>query len=112
MKDGNTMIAIPADPADPEDFDVTVAELAAARRSREIRRVRKALGLSQPEFAERYRVPVGTLRDWEQARVTPPEFAVAYARAISAAPDSVAQAVSVPVAAEERLRELGKVTAI
>ena len=27
--------------------------------------VRQALGLSQDEFAERFRIPVGTLRDWE-----------------------------------------------
>ncbi len=96
MKQRNTKIAVPADPDDPQDFDVTVVELEASRRSREIRRARGSLGLSQPEFARRYRVPVGTLRDWEQARVTPPEFAVAYARAIRAAPDLVARAVSEP----------------
>jgi len=35
------------------------------------------LGLSQAEFASRFHVPVGMLRDWEQARVTAPDFTVA-----------------------------------
>ena len=103
MKNENTKVAIPADPNDPEDFDVTFVELAAARRSREIRRARVALGLSQAEFSRRYLVPIGTLRDWEQARVTPPELAVAYARAISAAPNTVARAVAVPVEVPDSL---------
>jgi putative transcriptional regulator len=33
--------------------------------------VRQALGLSQEELAARFRIPVGTLRDWEQGRVEP-----------------------------------------
>ena len=33
--------------------------------------IRRALGLSQEEFAARYRIPIGTLRDWEQGRTTP-----------------------------------------
>ncbi len=28
--------------------------------------IRRALGLTQEEFAARYRIPLGTLRDWEQ----------------------------------------------
>lgn len=87
-------IAIPADPSDPEDFDVTEEALEAAYRSRTIRMARTQLGLSQVEFAERFRVPVGTLRDWEQARVTPPEFAVAYAKVIAKHPDMVAEALA------------------
>ena len=52
------------------------------------------LGLSQAEFAARFRVPVGTLRDWEQARATAPDFAVAYVRVIRRHADLVAAAVA------------------
>jgi putative transcriptional regulator len=86
-------IDLPADPADPEDFDVSAAGMDRAQRARLVRRTRTGLGLSQPEFARRFHVPVGTLRDWE-ARVTAPDFAVAYVRVISAHPDLVAAAVA------------------
>jgi putative transcriptional regulator len=55
---------------------------------------RTALGLTQAEFAERFRVPVGTLRDWEQSRAMPPDFAVAYVKVIAQHPDLVAKAVA------------------
>ncbi|AOG10181.1 helix-turn-helix domain-containing protein [Agrobacterium sp. RAC06] len=87
-------IVIPADPTDNDDFDVSTAALDRAQRSRLIRRTRTALGLSQTEFASRFRVPVGTLRDWEQARATPPDFAIAYVRVISEHPDLVAKVVA------------------
>ncbi|WP_311032207.1 helix-turn-helix domain-containing protein [Mesorhizobium koreense] len=90
----NEHIALPADPSDAEDFDVTAKALDRAQRARLIRKTRTGLGLSQSEFARRFRVPVGTLRDWEQARVTAPDFAVAYVRVIGQHPDMVAKAVA------------------
>ena len=60
-------IVLPADPSDAEDFDVTAEGLDRAQRARLIRKTRTGLGLSQTDFAARFRVPVGTLRDWEQA---------------------------------------------
>nr|WP_245365578.1 XRE family transcriptional regulator [Neorhizobium galegae] len=50
--------------------------------------------MSQAEFASRFRVPVGTLRDWEQAQTTAPDFAMAYVRVIAQHPDMVAEAVA------------------
>lgn len=85
---------IPADPSDPEDFPVSIEALDRAQRARLIRMTRTALNLSQPEFAARFRVPVGTLRDWEQARSTPPDFAVAYVRVIREHPQMVAGLVA------------------
>lgn len=55
---------------------------------------RTALGLSQAEFARRFRVPLGTLRDWEQARSLAPDFALAYVRVIARHPDLVAEALA------------------
>lgn len=90
----NDDIVLPADPSDAEDFDVTAEALDRGQRARLIRMTRTGLGLSQAEFASRFQVPVGTLRDWEQARVTAPDFAVAYVRVIGQHPDLVAKAVA------------------
>lgn len=90
----NEHITLAADPADTEDFDVTAQALDRGQRARLIRKTRTGLGLSQTEFAKRFRVPVGTLRDWEQARATAPDFAIAYVRVIGRHPDMVAKAVA------------------
>ncbi len=90
----NEPIILPANPADAEDFDVTAEALERGQRARLIRQTRVELGLSQSAFATRFRMPVGTLRDWEQARVTPPDFAIAYIRVIRLHPDMVARAVA------------------
>lgn len=90
----NAPIAVAADPADAADFDVTVEAMDRAQRARLIRKTRTGLGLSQADFASRFRVPVGTLRDWEQARTTAPDFAVAYVRVIGQHPDIVAKAIA------------------
>jgi putative transcriptional regulator len=59
--------------------------------------VRQALGLSQEEFAERFKIPVGTLRDWEQGRVQPDQAARAYLMVIARNPKAVRKALE-PVA--------------
>jgi putative transcriptional regulator len=66
------------------------AEAAAALA----RAVRLRLGLSQREFAARYRIPLGTLRDWEQNRKAPDQTAWAYLRVIAREPEVVARALS------------------
>ncbi|WP_244474734.1 MULTISPECIES: helix-turn-helix domain-containing protein [unclassified Rhizobium] len=66
------LIVLPADSSDSEDFDVSESALERAQKARLIRKTRVQLGLTQAEFATRFRVPVGTLRDWEQSRSTPP----------------------------------------
>jgi len=59
-----------------------------------VRGVRKRLGLSQAAFAARYRIPVGTLRDWEQGRKRPDAPALAYLRVIAREPAMVARVLS------------------
>ena len=76
-------IAIPVDSSDPEDRNVTASGLKRGQRARLIRKTRTGLCLSQSEFAAFFRVPVGTLRDWERARVSAPDFVIAYVRAIA-----------------------------
>lgn len=88
------LMPLVADPQDSEDFAVSTEALDRGQRARLIRQTRTGLGLSQAEFASRFRVPVGTLRDWEQARATAPDFAIAYVRVIGLHPEMVAEAVS------------------
>lgn len=87
-------IALLADPADARDFEASAEALDRDQRARLIRMTRTGLGLSQAEFASRFRVPAGTLRDREQARVTAPDFATASMRVIGRYPDRVAKAVA------------------
>jgi putative transcriptional regulator len=61
--------------------------------------VRRALRLTQEEFAARYQIPVGTIRDWEQRRTEPDAAARAYLRAIIGDPDGVARALQKATAA-------------
>jgi putative transcriptional regulator len=86
-------IALMAAPDDDEDFDVSAEALERGQRARIIRRTRADLGLTQAEFAARFRVPVGTLKDWEQARATPPDFALAYVTVIARFPELVTEAL-------------------
>ena len=55
--------------------------------------VRFKLGLTQEEFAARFEIPLGTLRDWEQRRREPDTAALAYLKVIAADADFVSQAV-------------------
>jgi putative transcriptional regulator len=64
--------------ADPDARPMTLEELAKARRVPRIKTLRHALGITQEEFAARYRIPLGTLRDWEQGRTEPDQPARAY----------------------------------
>jgi putative transcriptional regulator len=70
--------------ADPDAQPLTEAQLARAVRMTPVKRLRIELGLSQTEFAERFRIPVGTLRDWEQRRSEPNESMQAYLKVIAA----------------------------
>jgi len=64
------------------------------RRLPQVRVIRRALQLTQEEFAAVYHIPIGTLRDWEQGRVQPDQTARAYLRAISGDPDGVRRALA------------------
>lgn len=55
----------------------------------DVKALRAKLHLAQPEFAARYRLSVGTVRDWEQGRATPDGPAQALLRVIEAEPEMV-----------------------
>jgi putative transcriptional regulator len=49
--------------------------------------------MSQHEFAEAYRIPLATLKNWEQGRRAPDAPAAAYLQAISRKPQLIRDAL-------------------
>lgn len=78
---------------DPDAQPLTDADLARMKRVPRTKTLRRALGLTQEEFAARYHIPLGTLRDWEQARCEPDQPARAYLIVIAHDPEGVRQAL-------------------
>jgi putative transcriptional regulator len=78
--------------ADPDARPFTPEELAKARRVPRVKILRRALGLTQEEFAARYRIPLGTSRDWEQGRPEPDQPARAHLTVIAHDPEGVRKA--------------------
>ena len=83
--------------ADPDAQPLTLERLSKMRRVPRTKSLRRALGLSQEEFATRYHIPVGTLRDWEQGRFGPDAAARAYLTVIAREPDIVRRALERPL---------------
>ena len=79
--------------ADPDARPMTPEELKNARRVPRVKTLRRALGLTQQEFAARYHIPLGTLRDWEQGRTEPDQPARAYLTVIARDPEGVWRAL-------------------
>ena len=75
--------------ADPDARPMTPEEFKNARRVPRVKTLRRALGLTQQEFAARYQIPLGTLRDWEQGRTEPDQPARAYLTVIAHDPEGV-----------------------
>ena len=80
--------------SDPDARPMTPEQLRAARRVPRTKTLRRALALTQEEFALRYRIPLGTLRDWEQGRCEPDQPARAYLTVIAHDPEGVKRALA------------------
>ena len=76
------------------DMHLTDADMVRMRRTPQIKIVRRALELSQQEFSDRYQIPIGTLRDWEQGRCEPDQAAKSYLAVIAKEPEVVALALA------------------
>ena len=74
---------------DPDARPLNRADLQRMRRTPQIKIIRRALALTQEEFAERYHIPLGTLRDWEQGRAEPDQPTRAYLTLIARDPEHV-----------------------
>jgi putative transcriptional regulator len=63
-------------------------------RTPQLKIIRRALGLTQEEFARTFQIPLGTLRDWEQGAAVPDQSARAYLRVIARNPSAVREALA------------------
>ena len=79
--------------ADPDAQPLTDADMDRMKPTPRLKIIRRALGLTQEEFAARYQIPLGTLRDWEQGAKEPDQAARAYLRAIAGDPVAVQRAL-------------------
>ena len=92
--------------SDPDAQPITPAREAKMRLTPRVRVIRRALKLSQEEFAARFGIPVGTLRDWEQGRKEPDTTARSYLMVIAHNAAAVAKALQ-PAKAATRSKRAG-----
>lgn len=69
------------------------AQLARMKHTPRAKLIRRALGFTQEEFAARFRIPLDTLRDWEEGASEPDQPARAYLIVIARNPEAVAAAL-------------------
>jgi putative transcriptional regulator len=79
---------------DPDNKPLTKDDSRRMKRRPRAYIVRRALRMTQEEFAEAYGIPVGTLRDWEQGRTEPDQANRAYLKVIAVDPEFVKRALA------------------
>ena len=79
--------------SDPDAQPLTPDDFKRMKRVARAKIIRQALGLTQEEFAARFRIPLGTLRDWEQGAAEPDAAAKAYLHVIARNPKAVIDAL-------------------
>ena len=94
MTEAELMEAARSDPDALPSEDYAPGRLGRARRVPFARATRFRLGYSQSAFAETFRIPLGTLRDWEQHRREPDQAARAYLDVIAHEPEAVIRALA------------------
>jgi putative transcriptional regulator len=79
--------------ADPDAPPMMEEQLSRMRRLPDIKALRTRLGMTQEQFAHTYRLPLGTVRDWEQGRTRPDAPALALLAVIEREPETVRRAL-------------------
>jgi putative transcriptional regulator len=79
--------------SDPDAQPLTPDRMKRMKRVPQVKIIRRAFSMSQEEFAQAFRIPIGTLRDWEQGRVEPDHAARAYLKVIARNPKAVREAL-------------------
>ncbi|MFZ2447889.1 MAG: helix-turn-helix domain-containing protein [Syntrophobacteraceae bacterium] len=79
--------------SDPDAQPITPENEGRMKRTSRVSVIRRALGFSQEEFAAKFHIPLGTLRDWEQNRKEPDAAARAYLTVIARNPKAVSDAL-------------------
>jgi len=75
--------------ADRDAQPLSASDLKRMKRTPQTKIIRRSLGFTQEEFAVRYHIPLGTLRDWEQGRAQPDRPTQAYLKIIACEPERV-----------------------
>jgi putative transcriptional regulator len=91
MSDPEVMVAALSD-ADAKPL--SRGDLKRMKRVPRAKIIRRALGLTQEQFAMRFHIPLGTLRDWEQGVAEPDTCARAYLTVIARNPNAVTDALT------------------
>ena len=73
---------------------LTSADFKRMKRTPQVKLIRRALSLTQEEFAGRFHIPLGTLRDWEQGAAVPDQSTRAYLTVIARDPEAVRKALA------------------
>ena len=79
---------------DPDALPLAPADFKRMKRTPQVKVIRRALGLTQDEFAGRFHIPLGTLRDWEQGAAVPDQSTRAYLTVIARDPEAVRKALA------------------
>jgi putative transcriptional regulator len=79
--------------SDPDCPPATEAQLARAHRVPSVRALRLKMNLTQEEFAARFGLPLGTVRDWEQGAHRPDRAAQVLLTVIARDPAAVIRAL-------------------
>jgi putative transcriptional regulator len=86
LTDAEIIAAAESDPDAPPLTDEQLARMQPVSRARFVRR---KLALSLDQFADRYGIPIATLRSWERHETEPTVTEAAYLDAILRAPEAV-----------------------
>jgi putative transcriptional regulator len=78
---------------DPDARPLAPQDLKRMPRVPQVKVIRRALDLSQEEFAAHFRIPITMLRDWEDGHKEPDAAAKAYLQVIAKEPDVVRRAL-------------------
>lgn len=78
---------------DPDNPPLTEDELSRMRPVPNPREIRRRLHLTQEQFARRFQLRLGTIRDWEQGKKQPDSAARALLRVIERDPEAVLHAL-------------------
>lgn len=78
---------------DPDNPPMTEDELSRMRPVPNPREIRQRLHMTQEQFATRFHLRIGTVRDWEQGKKEPDSAAKVLLRVIEHNPDAVLHAL-------------------
>jgi putative transcriptional regulator len=84
--------------SDPDCPPLTDEQLARFKRVNAVKFIRRQLDMTQAQFAEAFRLPLATVRDWEQERSYPDAPARALLTAIARDPQTMLRLLGSQVA--------------